>query len=65
MRCADTPGHAQSWCYGYPDICPSLACPMPLNPATNATFEVLAGLFYDLTGGARGAGLFPEVQWLL
>ena len=34
---------------------------MPLNPATNATFEVLQGLFLDLTGGVRGSGLFFEV----
>ena len=58
----DTPGHAQAWCYGYPDICPSLECPMPLNPATNATFDLLAGLFHDLTGGERGSGLFFEVS---
>jgi hexosaminidase len=48
-------------CYGYPEICPSAYCQMPLNPASNMTFEVLQGLFYDLTGGERGAGLFPEV----
>lgn len=33
---------------------------MPLNPATNATFDLIAGLFNDLTGGSRGAGLFPD-----
>jgi hexosaminidase len=31
-----------------------------LNPATEATFELLTKLFGDLTGGARGKGLFPE-----
>ena len=56
----DTPGHAGSWCAGYPAICPSATCLEPLNPATNATFEVLAALFGDITGGARGRGLFPD-----
>ncbi len=35
---------------------------MPLNPATNATFNLIAGLFFDLTGGQRGSGLFFEVR---
>jgi hexosaminidase len=56
----DTPGHAASWCAGYPDVCPSPVCLEPLNPATNATFELLSALFMDVTGGTRGAGLFPD-----
>jgi len=52
----DTPGHAASWCAGYPDVCPDVAngCLEPLNPSANATFELLEGLFGDV------AGLFPE-----
>ncbi|EGD83308.1 hypothetical protein PTSG_03917 [Salpingoeca rosetta] len=56
----DTPGHAASWCAGHPEICPSAQCQEPLNPATNTTFNLIAGLFKDLTGGARGSGLFPD-----
>jgi hexosaminidase len=54
----DGPGHAASWCKGYPEICPAPDCPQPLNPAVNATFDVLHDLYFDLTGGKRGAGLF-------
>jgi len=56
----DVPGHAQSWCKGHPEICPSATCTTPLNPATNKTFDLLAGLFKDVTGGVRGGGLFPD-----
>jgi len=57
----DTPAHSASFCYGVPEICPNPpTCYEPLNPATNYTFEVLADLFYDLTGGAQGKGIFPE-----
>lgn len=56
----DSPGHASSWCTGYPEICPSPTCTQPLNPATNKTFDILSSLFQDLTGGARGKGLFPD-----
>jgi len=31
-----------------------------LNPATNATFELLDDLLQDLTGGIRGSGLFYD-----
>jgi hexosaminidase len=31
-----------------------------LNPATEATFDLLRGLFADITGGVRGSGLFPD-----
>ena len=62
----DGPGHAAIWCKGYPEICPSGApdgqpsCTEPLNPATNATYELLTDLLKDLTGGTRGSGLFPD-----
>eukprot|EP00013_Stygamoeba_regulata_P019463 CAMPEP_0177650472 /NCGR_PEP_ID=MMETSP0447-20121125/11962_1 /TAXON_ID=0 /ORGANISM="Stygamoeba regulata, Strain BSH-02190019" /LENGTH=539 /DNA_ID=CAMNT_0019153347 /DNA_START=6 /DNA_END=1623 /DNA_ORIENTATION=- len=56
----DTPGHAASWCVGYPEICPSPTCQQPLNPATEATFDLLSGLFEECTGGAPGKGLFPS-----
>ncbi|GMH48651.1 hypothetical protein TrLO_g3482 [Triparma laevis f. longispina] len=56
----DTPGHAASWCEGYPEVCPSTTCTEPLNPSTNATFDLIEGLFKDLTGGEAKAGLFPE-----
>ena len=56
----DGPGHAAIWCKGYPEICPSATCLEPLNPATNATFELLDDLLDDLTGGVRGSGLFPD-----
>eukprot|EP01084_Bolivina_argentea_P020345 37837_1 len=39
----DIPGHAQSWCKGYPEICPSPSCTTPLNPAANMTWELLNG----------------------
>ena len=56
----DTPGHAASFCAGHPEVCPSASCLEPLNPATEATFDLLRGLFSDITGGARGIGLFPD-----
>ncbi len=56
----DTPGHAASFCAGHPEVCPSASCPEPLNPATEATFDLLRGLFADITGGTRGSGLFPD-----
>jgi hexosaminidase len=56
----DTPGHAASFCAGHPEVCPSALCLEPLNPATEATFDLLRGLFSDITGGARGVGLFPD-----
>ena len=56
----DTPGHAASWCKGYPEVCPSTECTQPLNPSTNATFDLIEGLFKDLTGGKKGEGIFPD-----
>ena len=61
----DMPGHAQSWCYGVPDICPSPTCTTPLNVANDKTFDVITGLLNECTGGAKSAkgqpmGLFPD-----
>jgi hypothetical protein len=60
----DMPGHAGSWCSGYPEVCPSSKCTQPLNVASNATFELIAGLLGECTGGAasmptKPSGLFP------
>lgn len=61
----DVPGHAASWCTGYPEICPSKTCLQPLNVANNATFDLLSGLLLECTGGKTSApdapsGLFPD-----
>jgi hypothetical protein len=37
----DQPGHAASWCAGYPEVCPSTTCTQPLNPATEKTFDLI------------------------
>lgn len=46
----DMPGHAASWCKGYPEICPSASCNEPLNVASNATFNLIDGLIEELAG---------------
>jgi len=61
----DMPGHAASWCSGYPEICPSPTCTQPLNVANSATFDLIDGLIGEITGGkpsASGApsGVFPD-----
>jgi hexosaminidase len=61
----DVPGHAQSWCVGYPEICPSAQCNSPLNVANNSTFAVIDGILSECSGRARSApgapqGLFPD-----
>jgi hexosaminidase len=61
----DMPGHAQSWCVGYPEVCPSSTCTTPLNVARNATFDFVATLLAEMTGGRRSqpnapSGLFPD-----
>jgi len=56
----DLPGHAASWCAGYPDICPSPTCTQPLDPSSAQTWEVLGGLLGEITGGSQGAGLLPD-----
>jgi len=47
----DVPGHAGSWCVGYPEVCPSPQCNQPLNPATNDTWNLITDLFAELFGG--------------
>ena len=61
----DMPGHAGSWCKGYPAVCPSPSCTQPLNVASNATFELITNLLLEMTGGKLStpgapSGLFPE-----
>eukprot|EP01062_Namystynia_karyoxenos_P048312 TRINITY_DN3672_c0_g1_i7.p2 TRINITY_DN3672_c0_g1~~TRINITY_DN3672_c0_g1_i7.p2 ORF type:complete len:629 (+),score=239.74 TRINITY_DN3672_c0_g1_i7:76-1887(+) len=62
----DMPGHAGSWCAGYPEVCPSPSCTQPLNVANNATFDLIEKLLMEMTGGkasAKGApspGLFKD-----
>ena len=61
----DMPGHAGSWCKGYPEICPSTSCTEPLNVANNATFDLIESVLGECTGkqaSAKGApsGLFPD-----
>lgn len=55
----DMPGHAGSWCAGYPEICPSPTCTQPLNPASNETFPLITALLDECTGSTVGGGLFP------
>ena len=50
----DIPGDSSSWCIGYPDICPSASCQSPLNPAVNATWDLLEGLIAEVSQ------LFPD-----
>jgi len=56
----DMPGHAQSWCTGYPEMCPSSSCLTPLNVASNATFDRIEKLLAEFTGGSTGLGLTPD-----
>ena len=55
----DMPGHAASWCAGYPEICPSTLCTQPLNPASNLTFPLITSLLGECTGDSTSEGLFP------
>ena len=51
----DMPGHAGSWCTGYPEICPSPTCLQPLNVANPATFEKIEAMLHECTGGVASA----------
>ncbi|KAG8462624.1 hypothetical protein KFE25_004600 [Diacronema lutheri] len=61
----DVPGHAASWCRGYPRVCPAADCAEPLNPARADTFALLEALLDELLGAPAGGGasrgaLLPE-----
>ncbi len=56
----DIPGHAESWCKGYPGICPSPTCNTPLDPSSDLTYELMTGLWSEVTGNATGKGIFPD-----
>jgi len=56
----DIPGHAASWCVGYPPLCPSPNCTMPLDPSSPLTWEVISGVLSEVTGGVQFGGLFPD-----
>ena len=61
----DMPGHAQSWCVGYPELCPSATCLTPLDVSRNSTFALVDRLLGECTGRAASApgapkGLFPD-----
>ena len=61
----DMPGHAQSWCTGYPDLCPSSTCLTPLDLSRNSTFALIDRLLAECTNrvpSSKGkpSGLFPE-----
>ena len=62
----DMPGHAQSWCTGYPDLCPSSTCLTPLDLSRNSTFALIDRLLAECTTSAspsskgKPSGLFPE-----
>ncbi|XP_024543671.1 beta-hexosaminidase 3 [Selaginella moellendorffii] len=45
----DVPGHARSWGVGYPALWPSQNCKTPLDISKNFTFEVIDGIFSDLS----------------
>lgn len=50
----DIPGHAESWCVGYPNVCPSPTCTSPLDPSSSTTFSLMQSLFTEV------AAIFPE-----
>lgn len=45
----DMPGHAASWCVGYPELCPQPNCTSPLDPSNERTFAVIETLMRELT----------------
>lgn len=58
----DMPGHATSWCKGYPEIC--CGGNSVLSPANNATWSRITNLFGEMTGKVastpgKPSGLFP------
>jgi len=58
----DMPGHAASWCKGYPEVCPSPTCAQPLNVASDETFSLIDDLLGECTGKKIFGGIFPETM---
>ena len=62
----DTPGHADSWCVGAPEVCPDAAfCTSPLAPYER-TFEVVGSLLQMLADAFPDAFVHQggdEVDW--
>ena len=65
----DVPGHSDAICPGYPEVCSACTstsrATKPLNPSTNATYDLLESLFNEVTGGTASTletpqGLFPS-----
>mmetsp|Transcript_29905 Transcript_29905/g.92579 ORF Transcript_29905/g.92579 Transcript_29905/m.92579 type:complete len:512 (+) Transcript_29905:1189-2724(+) len=50
----DVPGHSESWCAGYPEVCPSTTCDQPLDVSSDATFELIDAILGD------AAAVFPD-----
>ena len=47
----DVPGHAASWCQGYPEVCPAdPQCTQPLNVAHSETFELIGDIISECVG---------------
>ena len=47
----DVPGHAASWCTGYPEVCPSdPQCTQPLNVAHDETFQLIGDIVSECVG---------------
>ena len=47
----DVPGHASSWCTGYPKACPSdPECSQPLNVAREGTFDLIDDVVAECVG---------------
>lgn len=56
----DVPGHAESWCSGMPELCPSMDCKGPLDVSNEKTFEVIAAILTELTSNGSSNPLLPE-----
>lgn len=70
----DGPGHSYAWGVGYPQILPAdfnaagnclprtpgRDTDVPVDPSNPFVYELLEGLFGEMTGKARGKGLFPD-----
>ena len=56
----DVPGHAESWCDGMPELCPSLDCKGPLDVSNEKTFEVIGSILKELTSNDSSDPLLPE-----